>query len=30
MFKGRIRLSFDVGNSQTTTLFSNAKVNDGK
>ncbi len=30
MFKGRIRLSFDMGNSQTTTLFSNAKVNDGK
>ena len=30
LFKGRIRLSFDVGNSQTATLLSNAKVNDGK
>jgi len=30
LFKGRVRVSFDMGNSQTVTLFSNSKVNDGK
>lgn len=30
LFKGRIRVSFDLGNTATSTLFSYAKVNDGK
>ena len=30
LFKGRIRISFDVGNSPVSTMFSYAKINDGK
>jgi slit protein 2 len=30
LFKGRIRISFDVGNTPSSTMFSYAKVNDSK
>jgi slit protein 2 len=30
LFKGRLRISYDVGNSPVSTMFSYAKINDGK
>lgn len=30
LFKGRIRISFDVGNTPSSTMFSYAKINDKK
>ncbi len=30
LFKGRVRISYDIGNTLASSLFSNAKINDSK
>jgi slit 2 len=30
LFKGRVRVSYDIGNAAATTLFSHGRVNDSK